>query len=130
MRPFGSGLVRDQGHAQHALGFLATSSMDLHHLDAAALAAAAGMDLRLHHPDRAARISFAAATASSTVNAALPRGTGTPKAAQHVFRLIFVDVHSRTLEDGRMGRVIAAKFEAARIQGPGAAGGMSASIAS
>jgi hypothetical protein len=77
----GPGLVGDQGHAQHALGLGAHVLERLDHLDAAALAAAAGVDLRLDHPDRAAE-TLAAATASSTLKAASPRGTGTPNSAR------------------------------------------------
>ncbi len=58
-------LVRHQRHAEHAPGFFLHVLDGLHHLDAAALAAPAGMDLRLHHPDRPPS-SLAAATASST----------------------------------------------------------------
>ena len=49
-----AGLMRDQGRAEQPLG-LALHVVDrFHHLDAAGLAAAAGVDLRLHHPDRTA----------------------------------------------------------------------------
>ena len=48
----GSGLMRDERHAEHALGFLGHVLDRFDDLDAAALAAPAGMDLRLHHPDR------------------------------------------------------------------------------
>ena len=54
-----------------------TSSTDFTTLTPAGLAAAAGVDLRLHHQHRQ-RGSRAAFTASSTVKAACPRGTGTP----------------------------------------------------
>ena len=52
----GTGLVGDQGHAQHALGFLAHVVQALDHLDPAALAAAAGVDLGLDYPDRPAQL--------------------------------------------------------------------------
>ena len=49
----------------------------LHDLDAAGLAAAAGVNLRLDHPDRAAEL-VRGLSASSTENAGMPCGTGTP----------------------------------------------------
>ncbi len=52
----GSGLVGDQGHAQHAGRFRANLVDGLAHLDPAALAAPAGVDLGLHHPDRSAQL--------------------------------------------------------------------------
>ena len=52
---FGSGLVRDQRHAEHALGLRLHVVDGLHHLDAAALAAATSVDLRLHDPHGAAQ---------------------------------------------------------------------------
>ena len=51
----GAGLVRDQLHAEIALhGLLRRRRVALAHLDAAALAAAAGVDLRLDDDDLAA----------------------------------------------------------------------------
>ncbi len=50
------GLRRDERLAQHAVGFGVQLLERLHELDAAALAASAGMDLRLHHKDVAAEI--------------------------------------------------------------------------
>ena len=54
---FGAGLVRDRA-ACRGSGWRAsrTWSIDLRDLDAAALAAAAGVDLRLDDPDRAAEL--------------------------------------------------------------------------
>ncbi len=49
-----AGLVRDQRRAEDARRFLLHVVDRLDDLDAAGLAAAAGVDLRLHHPDRAA----------------------------------------------------------------------------
>ena len=50
----GAGLMRDQRRAEDAGRFLLHVVDRLHDLDAAGLAAAAGVDLRLHHPHRAA----------------------------------------------------------------------------
>ena len=49
-----AGLMGDQRQAEDARGFLLHVVDGFDHLDAAGLAAAAGVDLRLHHPDRAA----------------------------------------------------------------------------
>ncbi len=51
-----AGLVRDQRRAEHAGRFLLHVVDRFDDLDAAGLAAAAGVDLRLHHPDRAAEL--------------------------------------------------------------------------
>ena len=74
-----AGLVRDQRHAQHALGFFLHILDGFDHLDAAALAAAAGMDLRLHHPDRAGQGFRPPRPLLPRVKAGLPLGTGAPK---------------------------------------------------
>ena len=84
--------MRDQRHAQHARRFLAHVVDRFDDLHAAALAAAAGVDLRLHHPDRTTeflgrRHRF---IDGESRNAA---GHGHAEAAQHVFGLVFVDVH-------------------------------------
>ena len=62
------------------------------HLDAAGLAAAAGVDLRLHHPDRAAQFVGALdrLVDGERRHAARHRHA---EFAQHGFGLIFVDVH-------------------------------------
>src|SRR4029078_727051 len=51
-----SGLRRDQRYAQHALALAPDILERAHHLDAAALAAAAGMDLGLDDIDRSAEL--------------------------------------------------------------------------
>ena len=51
-----AGLLGDELHAEHLLGGREHLVDRLDHLDAAALAAAAGVDLRLDHPDRAAQL--------------------------------------------------------------------------
>ena len=91
-----AGLMGDERHAQHARRFLADivdRSDDLH---AAALAATAGMDLRLHHPDRTAELlgrrhRF---VDGERGNAA---GRGHAETAEDFFGLIFMDVHGVVL---------------------------------
>ena len=51
---FGTGLIRDEPHAEHLRRGVARLGGALHDLDAAALAAAAGMNLRLDDDDAAA----------------------------------------------------------------------------
>ena len=62
----GPGLVGDERHAEHLVGELADLLDRPRELDAAALAAPAGVDLRLDHPDGPPS-SRAAASASSGV---------------------------------------------------------------
>ena len=52
-----AGLVRDERRAEQALCLLLDVLDRLDHLDAAGLAAPAGVDLRLHDPDRAAELA-------------------------------------------------------------------------
>ena len=76
-----SGLVRDQVHAEDLLRGLARGRRALDHLDAAPLAAAAGVDLRLDDDDSlpvSAMSALAAASASSGLKARRPFGIGTP----------------------------------------------------
>src|SRR5690606_8362639 len=54
--PFGAGLVSDELHAEDRIGVLPHFSRRLGELDAAALAAATGVDLRLDDPDLAAQL--------------------------------------------------------------------------
>src|SRR6516225_6597410 len=88
------GLVRDQNGAEHPLSLALYLGDRFEDLDAAGLAAAAGMDLRLHHPDRAAELVGGLFR--------IRRGEGCDPARyrhaefpQYRFGLIFVDVHSR-----------------------------------
>ncbi len=92
-----AGLMGHQRHAQHALGFLLHVLDGFHHLDAAALAAPAGMDLRLHHPDRAGQAPWRPQPLLRRVKAAMPRGHRRAEGAQNLFGLIFVNVHGWTL---------------------------------
>ena len=52
----GTGLVRDELHAEDLAGERAHFVDRARELDAAALAAATGVDLRLHDPDRSAQL--------------------------------------------------------------------------
>ena len=78
----GAGLRRDELHAEDLLDRGLGVGPGLRDLDAAALAAAAGVDLRLDDDDVGARVAVCtlgiAASASSTVIAGMPIGTGTP----------------------------------------------------
>jgi hypothetical protein len=87
-----AGLVRDQLHAQDLRGQLRELGGRARELDAATLAAAAGVDLRLDHPQRAAQplcgfLGFADAEGRV---AARHRH---PVLAQQLLGLVFVDLH-------------------------------------
>ena len=87
-----AGLVRHQRRAEDAGRFLFHVVDGFDHLDAAGLAAPAGMDLRLHHPDRAAELggAFQRLVNGKCRHAARHRNA---EFAQHGFGLILVDVH-------------------------------------
>jgi hypothetical protein len=70
--------VRDQLHAQNVLGELFRLVDVLRDLDAAALAAPAGVDLRLDDDGPRRRAALAALSASSKEVAISPLGTATP----------------------------------------------------
>ncbi len=87
-----TGLGRDQGHAEHARGFAPHVLKRSHDFHAAAFAAAAGMDLRLHHPFRTGQIpcrrnGFFDRTRNPAAQQRRPKG------AKHLFGLIFVNIH-------------------------------------
>ena len=88
------GLMRDQRRAEEPRRFLLHVVDRFDDLDAAGLAAAAGMDLRLHHPDRPAELvgGLHRFIDAECRNAARHRHA---EVAQHRFGLVFVDVHSR-----------------------------------
>ena len=90
-----AGLMCHQGHAQHAPGFFLHILDGLHHLDTAALAAAAGMDLGLHHPDRAGQ-GLGGGNRLFHREGGLATGHGRAEAAQDLFCLIFVYIHGVT----------------------------------
>ena len=98
----GAGLVGDQVHADHLLGGIGHVLDGLDHLDAAALAAAAGMDLGLHDPDAAAQLlgdffGFLRGVGDAAF------GHGDAKFGEQAFGLIFVNVHRAQLllKEGR-----------------------------
>ena len=92
----GARLVRDERPAEHALGGLAHLVVGLAELDAAGLAARAGVDLRLDHP-------FPAAELGGGVDRLLGRvGDGAPRQAdaglgQELLGLVLVDIHAAVL---------------------------------
>jgi hypothetical protein len=90
----GAGLVGDEVHADHAAGILAHLVQRLGDLDAAALAAAAGVDLRLHDPDLAAQLPGRLDRFVGRVGD-LTRKDADAELGEQPLRLILVDVHVR-----------------------------------
>ena len=112
-----AGLVRDQRHAEHALGFFLDILDGFDDLDAAAFAAAAGMDLRLHHPDRPAKL-LRRSDRFLHREGGLAARHGHAEAAQNLLGLIFVDVHGKFLGfDGGMRGTIAQPWAKRIAQG-------------
>ncbi len=79
---FFSRLRRDQLHAEDVLGKRLRLVGGTCELYPAGFAAAAGMNLRLHHDHGGAQPLCRAAGASSFLNTTSPRGTGTPNLAR------------------------------------------------
>src|ERR1700722_9651333 len=96
-----AGLVRNERHAQHALGFFANVIDRTDDFHAAALAAAARMNLGLHHPDGTAQLLGRGHRLidGKGGKAAWHRYA---KSAQDFFGLIFMDVHAATLRKSLM----------------------------
>src|SRR5690606_38180118 len=92
----GAGLVGDERHPQHPPGGLAHVFDRFYDLDAAALAAPAGMDLGLHHPDRSAQLLRLLHRLVGGIGDAAARNRDAVFGEQRL-RLIFVDVHSARL---------------------------------
>src|SRR5437868_2133131 len=90
------GLMRDKRHAEHAL-CLALYLVDrTDELDAASLAPSAGMDLRLHDQDRAARVFGKLARRRSGFldrESGFAAWNGRAERAQNFLGLVLVDVH-------------------------------------
>jgi hypothetical protein len=89
---FGPGLVRDQGHPQHVLRQLLGLADRAGHLHAAALAAAAGMNLRLDDTDLAAEAARDVGRFTGRKGHFAARH-GHSVAREHGLGLIFVDFH-------------------------------------
>src|SRR5690606_38678222 len=89
----GAGLVGHQGHAQHLAGLVLHVVQRLDDLDAAALAAAAGMNLGLYNPDGAAEL---AGDGHGLVGRKGDSAAGNGNAVfrEQAFRLIFMDIHA------------------------------------
>ena len=91
---FGAGLMRLQLHAEDLAGVLRDVVQRLGDLDAAALAAPSGMDLRLDDPDRAAEFLGRfrrLADAEGRVTA----GHRNAEAGENFLALVFVNLHRR-----------------------------------
>ena len=86
------GLVRDQRGAEQPRRFLLHVVDRFDDLDAAGLAAAAGMDLRLHHPDRPAEL-VGGLHRFIDAECRIAARHRHAVVAQHRFGLVFVDVH-------------------------------------
>ena len=88
-----AGLMRDQHRAEQPLGLALDVVDGFHDLDAAGLAAAAGMDLRLHDPYRTAELARGLAGFSDGKGRQPARHRHT-ELRQQSFRLVLVDVHA------------------------------------
>jgi hypothetical protein len=97
--PLGAGLLGDELHPQHLLGDLGRlRGAALRHLDAAALAATAGVDLRLHHHDRVPGLCDEALGDRADLTGAergLPLWHRHAVAREDLLALILVDFHER-----------------------------------
>ena len=85
-------LVRDQRHAEHLRGEIAHLVHRARELHAAALAAAAGVDLRLHDPDFPAQLLRRFHGLVDRERGKAPRGRHAVFAKEFL-ALVFVDVH-------------------------------------
>ena len=91
-----AGLMGHEDGAEQALGLLAHVLGRLHDLDAAGLAASAGMDLRLDDDDRRAEVLCCLDRLLDRESGLAPRHRHA-EFPQHRLGLIFVDVHCRSL---------------------------------
>jgi hypothetical protein len=89
-----AGLMGDQHGAEQALRLRPHLVDRLDHLDAAGLAAAAGVDLRLDDPDRSAELVRSLDRLIGREGRSTPRHRHA-ELAQHRLGLIFVDVHAK-----------------------------------
>src|SRR5262245_47374210 len=116
-----TGLVRDQDRSEQTLGLLPHLLVRFHHLDAAGLAASAGMNLSLDDEHRRAKFA-------PGLDRLLDRKGGVParhrhaEFPQHRFGLIFVDVHADLLPAPdamqHLNRVISGKLDCADARHP------------
>ena len=90
--PFGTGLVRDERHADHRARQLLRVLRRLRELDAAALAAAARVDLRLHD-DNAGAEALGDVDGICGSEGHLAAGHGHAVSRKDRFRLVLVDFH-------------------------------------
>ena len=91
---FGAGLVGLELHAEDLAGELLDLVERARELDATALAAAAGMDLRLHHPDRATELLRRLGGFQHAERGVAARHRHT-ELAQDFLALVLVDLHGR-----------------------------------
>src|SRR5262249_37827985 len=119
-----AGLMRNQAHAQDRLRVLLQLLPAARDLHAPALAASAGMDLGLDHPDRSAQLaaSFHRLLQSEASYAAR---SGFPVPAQDVLGLVFVDLHARMIGlvaglglTGSMPRPAGTEYTSSPLQAP------------
>src|SRR6185437_7321703 len=89
---FGAGLVRLQLHAEDLAGEACDVFERPGDLDAAALAAAAGMDLRLDDPDRAAE-PLRGLRGFTDAESGIAARHGNAEAGKDFLALVFVDLH-------------------------------------
>ena len=89
-----TGLVGDQRHAEHGLGERVHLAERLGDLDAAALAAAAGVDLRLDHPDRPVEL-FRRLHGLIDREGRIALRDGNAEGLQDGLGLVLVDVHGK-----------------------------------
>lgn len=92
---FWAGLVRHQLHAQNVSGSGLHRVQTFADLHAAALATAAGVDLRLDHPDRAGQGAGGRAGFGRR-GRQRSRGHGHAKLGQQALCLVFVNIHGET----------------------------------
>ncbi len=94
--PLRSRLVRDEGHAEDGRGVLTHLLEGAGELDAAPLAAPAGVDLRLDHPHVAAEL-LRRGDGLVHAEARLAARRGDAVAAQQLLGLVFVNLHASPL---------------------------------
>ena len=117
--PLRPGLRRHESHAEHGLGRVGRRLDRLHDLDAAALAPAAGVDLRLDHPDGTAELARRVLGLGPRIGDAAARHRDA-EVRQQRLGLVLVNVHAR--RRALNGRAAAPPESGARRPGPGGRG--------